>query len=109
MGPEFAKETPMPWTRSATFAWDTVFSPSARPSVRVLRDAARLGAVLTFLVILGYCLSTAWAVLGQLATVKVSDCRRALDVVSVRDALLCFLGYRVGLELLRAATRRVAE
>jgi len=38
--------------------------------------------------------------------VKLSDCRHALDVVSVRDAVLCFLGYRLGLELLRSVTRR---
>jgi hypothetical protein len=42
----------------------------------------------------------------RLANVKLSDCRRALDVVSVRDAVLCFLGYRLGLELLRSVTRR---
>jgi hypothetical protein len=37
--------------------------------------------------------------------VKLSDVKRALDVVSVRDAILCVVGVAIGRELLRAVAR----
>ena len=94
------------WMRGGAFTWDDVVPPSILPVSSRVRDGARFVAVLGFLVILGYCGSIAWDVLRHLANVKLSDCRHALDVVSVRDAVLCFLGYRLGLELLRSVTRK---
>jgi len=51
-------------------------------------------------------LRIAWDVLAHLGTVKLAECRHVLDVVTIRDALLILLGYRLGIELLRAVTRR---
>jgi hypothetical protein len=100
------KPAMMQWMRGGAFTWDDVVPPSIFPASSRVRDAARFTAVIGFLVVLGYCASIAWDVLRHLANVKLSDCRHALDVVSVRDAVLCFLGYRLGLELLRSVTRR---
>jgi len=95
----------MRWLRDATLAWNPTAAAWA-PEGSALRDLGRTAVVVAFVVLLGYCLTTAWTVLGQLGRVKLADCRHALDVVSVRDTVLCVLGYRVGIELLRAATRR---
>ena len=70
-----------------------------------LKDVARIGAVLALLAVLAYCLHTAWDVLGRLGTVKLAECSHALEVVTVRDGVLCVVGYRIGIELLRAVTR----
>jgi hypothetical protein len=99
----------MPWMRDGAVTWDGIFRASGFRCSSALKDLARLTAVVAFLVLFAYCLRTGWAVLGELGNVKLADCRRVLDVVSVRDAVLCLLGYRVGLELLRAVTRKAAS
>ena len=74
-----------------------------------VRRATRMLVALGLLALFGYCLATAWQVLEQLSHVKLSDVTRALAVVSVRDAVLCCVGYRIGTELLRAITRGRSE
>jgi hypothetical protein len=66
---------------------------------------ARLAVVLTLMTLLAYCCWTAWGVLGELQRVKLSDVKSALDVVTVRDAVLCGVGFLLGRELLRAVVR----
>ncbi|MCW5891747.1 MAG: hypothetical protein KIT14_14535 [bacterium] len=69
---------------------------------RPWRAAARVATTVGLLVLLGYCVSVAWNVLEQLAAVRLLDVSDALRVVSVRDALLCLVGYKIAKELLRA-------
>lgn len=70
-----------------------------------LRKGARVVVILGLLALLAYCLQTAWTVLAELERVKLSEVKRALDVVSVRDAVLCLVGFAIGRELLRAIAR----
>lgn len=70
-----------------------------------LRSTAQIAVLLAFLAAFVYSVARAWAVLGELDHVKLVELRRALEVISVRDAIVCFLGYRLGWELLRAAIR----
>jgi hypothetical protein len=83
-----------------------IVEPIADPSLarRALRWAATAGTLVLF----GYCLRTGWDVLQGLGRVSVADVTQALRVVSVRDAILCMVGYRIGRELLVAVlqTRR---
>ncbi len=74
----------------------------------LLREAMRVAIVILAIALFGYCIKVAWDVLGQLEGVRLVDCMRALQVVSVRDAVLCLVGYGVGKELLKAVlgTRR---
>ena len=89
---------------NGVFSWEAPlgFAPA---TLARLKDAARVVAVLALLVILAYCVRTAWDVLGRLGMVKLSECSHALEIVTVRDGVLCILGYRIGIELLRAVTR----
>jgi hypothetical protein len=66
----------------------------------LLPTAARVGATAATLILFAYCLDTAWDVLQGLGRVSVADVAQALRVVSVRDAILCMVGYRIGRELL---------
>lgn len=70
------------------------------------RRALRVAAAAGLLVVFGYCAATAWNVLGDLARVSLADVAQALRVVSVRDAILCLVGYRVGRELLGTLVQR---
>jgi hypothetical protein len=74
----------------------------------LLRRIARSVATAGVLILFGYCLRTAWDVLQGLGRVSVADVAQALRVVTVRDAILCVVGYRIGRELLTAMlqTRR---
>lgn len=74
------------------------------------RTAARSVSTLALLALLAYCISVAWDVLQQLSAVRLLDVTDALRVVSVRDAILCVLGWKIAKELLRAlvAVRRPA-
>ena len=72
------------------------------------RRAVRVLATAALLVVFGYCGFTAWGVLQGLARVSLADTAQALRVVSVRDAILCMVGYRVGRELLTALLQRRA-
>jgi hypothetical protein len=71
----------------------------------LLRSLLRAVLVVGFVALLASCVATAWSVLGELSRVKLAHCSRALEVVSVRDAVLCGLGYVVGKALLRAVVR----
>jgi hypothetical protein len=74
----------------------------------LVRRTARAAATAGVLILFGYCLRTAWDVLQGLGRVSVADVAQALRVVTVRDAILCVVGYRIGRELLTAmlSTRR---
>jgi hypothetical protein len=74
----------------------------------LIRKTARAATTACVLILFGYCLRTAWDVLQGLGRVSVADVAQALRVVSVRDAILCVVGYRIGRELLTALlhTRR---
>src|SRR5262245_19611903 len=100
-----AEETRMRWLRDATLARNPT-AGSWAPEGSARRDLRRAAVGAALVVLRGYCLTTAWTVLGQLGMVKLADCRHAFDAVSVRDAVLCILGYKIGIEFLRAVTRR---
>jgi hypothetical protein len=70
-----------------------------------LRRIARFSVVVALLALLAYCMRVTWLVLDDLAVVKLSQCRRALDVVSVRDAVLCLVGFLLARELVRSVAR----
>ena len=95
----------MQWFRHGLASWDSAMPFPALRSGGYLRDVARGAVVIAALVMVVYCVETAWAVLGELRTVKLVDCSRALTVISVRDAVLCLVGWRLGTELLRAVVR----
>jgi hypothetical protein len=79
-----------------------VVEPAERDLVR---RGARIAAAVAVLVAFAYCASIAWDVLQDLARVSLADVMQALRVVSVRDAILCVVGYRIGRELLVAIVR----
>jgi hypothetical protein len=83
-----------------------VVEPTTHPEFA--RNALRWAATSATLVLFGYCLRTGWDVLQGLGRVSLADVTHALRMVSVRDAILCTIGYRIGRELLVAAlqTRR---
>ena len=93
-------------TASATAEY-LVAEPAASsdPTRRVLRIAATAA----LLVVFGYCMRTAWGVLQDLGRVTLADTVQALRVVSVRDAILCIVGVRVGRELVSALLQRRNE
>ena len=69
---------------------------------QVLRRVARGGVVLAAIVVVTYAVLRARGVLTELQGVSLADCRRALDLVSVGDALVCFVGFKLAKELIRA-------
>jgi hypothetical protein len=73
---------------------------------RTIRDLARSAASAALLLFLVYCVSVAWDVLTDLGTVKLIDVRKAFEVVTVRDAILCVVGYRIAKDVLRALVAR---
>jgi hypothetical protein len=81
-----------------------VLEPAAARDL--LRAALRVLATAALLVVFGYCTWTAWGVLQGLGRVSLADMAQALRVVTVRDAILCLVGYRVGRELLTALLQR---
>jgi hypothetical protein len=94
-------------TASATMAADyVVLEPVAARDV--LRGGIRGIATAALLVVFAYCVWTAWGVLQGLGRVSLADMAQGLRVVSVRDAILCMIGYRVGRELLIALLQRRA-
>ncbi len=91
---------------SAGASGEAVFTFSAiRPGPSTLKNAARVAVVVALLGLLAYSVTRAWAVLGELEAIKLIDCRRALEIVSVRHAIVCLVGYRLGRDLLRAVAR----
>jgi hypothetical protein len=94
-------------TASATMAAEyVVLEPVAARDV--LRGGIRALATAALLVVFAYCVWTAWDVLQGLGRVSLADMAQGLRVVSVRDAILCVIGYRVGRELLTALLQRRA-
>ena len=71
-----------------------------------MRRALRVASTAALLVVFGYCMKTAWGVLQDLGRVSLADMAQALRVVSVRDAILCIVGMRVGRELVTALLQR---
>jgi hypothetical protein len=93
------------YDRTAGAAADyIVVEPAAQRDVA--RSAARTALMAALLVAFAYCARTAWDVLGDLGRVSLADLTQALRVVSVRDAILCLVGFRIGRELLVAAVQR---
>jgi hypothetical protein len=90
-------------TASATAEY-IVVEPAA-PS-DLTRRTLRIASTAALLVVFGYCMTTAWDVLQDLGRVSLADTAQALRVVSVRDAILCILGIRVGRELVTALLQR---
>ena len=90
-------------TASATADYIVV---EALPAPDFLRRAIRVAAIGALLVVFGYCGYTAWGVLQGLSRVSLADMAQAFRVVSVRDAILCLVGYRVGRELVTALLQR---
>jgi len=74
-------------------------------ATRIARRAARWGTTLAFVALFAYCAHTAWGVLGQLGHVTLAEGLEAFRVVSVRDSILCIVGYQIGKELLAAVLR----
>jgi hypothetical protein len=95
----------MHWMKSGRASWEAVFPLPGARATAVIRDLMRGVVVLALVGVLAYCLLTAWAVLGELSRVKLVDCKTALTVISVRDVVLCVIGYRLAIELLRAVVR----
>jgi hypothetical protein len=94
----------MEWIRGIAPSFETTFIPMFGAS-SAAKDAVRGVAVLALLALLAYCIHAAWTVLRQLEHVTLAEIKHALDIVSVRDAILCVVGYRVGTELVRAVVR----
>ena len=95
----------MEWIRGIAPSFETTFNLPRFGASALVREVVRTVAVLALLALLAYCVHAAWIVLRQLEHVTLAEIKRALDVVSVRDAVLCVVGYRVGTELLRAVVR----
>ena len=77
----------------------------AEPRRDPLRRAVRVPLTLALLVAFAYCARTAWFVLNELAGISLADMAHTLHVVSVRDLILCAVGWRLGRELLVALLR----
>jgi hypothetical protein len=92
-----------PRTASATSEY-IVVEPAA-PS-DLTRRVLRIAGTAALIVVFGYCMKTAWDVLQDLGRVTLADMAQALRVVSVRDAILCIVGLRVGRELVTALLQR---
>jgi len=79
------------------------------PASDFMRRALRIAGTAALLVVFGYCMKTAWGVLQDLGRVSLADTPQALRVVSVRDAILCIVGVRVGRELVTALLQRRSD
>jgi hypothetical protein len=70
-----------------------------------IRRAVRIALTFALLVAFAYCARAAWHVLGELSRISLADVAHALHVVSVRDVILCAVGWRIGRELVVAVLR----
>ncbi len=75
----------------------------------LVRAAIRFVVSIALLAAFVYCARTAWSVLGDLGRVSLADVAHAAHVVTVRDAILCVVGWRIGRELLVAIVRSRRE
>lgn len=86
-------------------AWDgSYYVP--RITAEHMGRAGRTLAACLFAVALLYCGSVAWDVLEQLRELKLIEVRAVLYRVSIGDALLTWLAYVFGRELLRSVLWR---
>ena len=89
-------------TADAAAAFTVVEAGSGRDPIR---RAVRVPLTLGLLVAFAYCAHTAWHVLNGLSQISLADMAHTLHVVSVRDLILCAVGWRLGRELLVALLR----
>jgi len=75
------------------------------PLRTLVREMLGVVAAVGLLVILVVCAQTGWQVLQTLGQVKLSDATHALSVISVRDAVLCVVGYRIAMRLVQVLIR----
>jgi len=75
------------------------------PLRTLVREMLGVVAAVGLLVILVVCAQTGWQVLQTLGQVKLSDASHALQIISVRDAVLCVVGYRVAMRLVQVFVR----
>ena len=75
------------------------------PLRTLVREMLGVVAAVGLLVILVVCAQTGWQVLQTLGQVKLSDASHALQIISVRDAVLCVVGYRVAMRLVHVFVR----
>ena len=87
--------------RTASATSEYIVVEPAAPS-DLTRRVLRIASMAALVVVFGYCMKTAWDVLQDLGRVTLADTAQALRVVSVRDAILCVIGLRVGRELVTA-------
>jgi hypothetical protein len=91
--------------RTASATAEYIVVEPAAPS-DLTRRVLRIASTAALVVVFGYCMKTAWDVLQDLGRVTLADMAQALRVVSVRDAILCIVGIRVGRELVTALLQR---
>lgn len=84
----------------------TIDLTNERPLRAFVREALGVAAAVALLALLVACAQTAWQVLQTLGQVKLSDASHALQIISVRDAVLCVVGYRVAVRLGQVIIRK---
>jgi len=89
----------MPLTHERTAAATGEYVLESKIELGLVRRGLRVVATVGLLVAFGYCAGTAWGVLQGLGHVSVADVAQSLRMVSVRDAILCAVGWRIGREL----------
>ena len=77
-----------------------------RWSAERVGEVARGSVVAAAVFVLLYCAGAGWDVLQDLRELKLSQLREALRVVTIGDAFLCWMGYSLARELIRALGRR---
>jgi len=83
----------------------TIELTNETPLRTFVREALGVVGAVALLVLLVVCAQTAWQVLQMLGQVKLSDASHALQIISVRDAVLCVVGYRVAMRLVQVFIR----
>jgi len=61
----------------------------------------RVAVVVAALAALVYCGEAAWDVLMELRAIRLSQCRKLLDALTVGDVVLCLVGWGLGREIVR--------
>ncbi|HYV56166.1 MAG TPA: hypothetical protein VE911_01420 [Candidatus Nitrosopolaris sp.] len=83
----------------------TIELTNESPLRAFVREALGVIGAVALLVLLVVCAQTSWQVLQMLGQVKLSDASHALQIISVRDAVLCVVGYRVAMRLVQVFIR----
>ena len=84
----------------------TIELTNESPLRAFVREALGVVGAVALLVLLVAWAQTAWQVLQMLGQVKLSDASHALQIISVRDAVLCVVGYRVAMRLVQVFIRK---